>query len=51
MKQRDIIIPYLDRKSALENKKYEHKPEYALMWCLRQYEFNPPHDQMVNYRL
>ena len=55
-KQRDIIIPYLSPYLGVydecfqryQNKKYEHKPEYALtaLWCnfQRQYEFNPPHD-------
>ena len=52
-KQRDIIIPYLSPYLGIydeafqryQNKKYEHKPEYALTANFqRQYEFNPPHD-------
>jgi hypothetical protein len=55
-KQRDLIIPYLSPYLGVydqcfqryQNKKHDHKPEYALtaLWCnfQRQYEFNPPHD-------
>ena len=55
-KQREKIIPYLspylgvydEAFQRYQNKKYEHKPEYALtaLWAnfQRQYEFNPPHD-------
>ena len=55
-KQREKIIPYLspylgvydEAFQRYQNKKYDHKPEYALtaLWCnfQRQHEFNPPHD-------
>ena len=55
-KQREKIIPYLspylgvydEAFQRYQNKKYDHKPEYALtaLWAnfQRQHEFNPPHD-------